>query len=109
GRLQPDVGGDWRRRTDGIETLASLGEAGGSGPGAQQLANGIDLAMGHVQILRLPSGATMPRRLSCWRGGARLGNVLAPLDPSHQSFELLRRLGAEIGVVHAGQLLGDGK
>src|SRR5262249_24903948 len=54
GRLQPDVGGDWRRRTDGIEPLASLGEAGGPGPGAQQLANGIDLAMGHVQILRLP-------------------------------------------------------
>src|SRR5262249_22501456 len=39
----------------------------------------------------------------------RLGNVLAPLDPSHQSFELLRGLGAEIGVVHSAQLLGDGK
>jgi hypothetical protein len=53
GRLEPDVGGERRRRTDGIEPFASLGESGGSGPGAQQLAHGIDLAMGHVQILRL--------------------------------------------------------
>src|SRR5262245_8233311 len=55
------------------------------------------------------NGATIPRWLSCWCGSARLGNVLAPLDPSHQPFELLRRLGAEIGVVHSAQLLGDGK
>jgi hypothetical protein len=46
---------------------------------------------------------------SWWDGGARLRNVLAAFDPSHQSLELLRRLGAQIGVVHSAQLLGDGK
>jgi tRNA A-37 threonylcarbamoyl transferase component Bud32 len=46
---------------------------------------------------------------SWWDGGARLRNVLAAFDPSHQSFELLRRLGAQIGVVHSAQLLGDGE
>jgi hypothetical protein len=33
--------------------FATLSEAGGSRLGAQQFANGIDLAMGHVHTLRL--------------------------------------------------------
>src|SRR2546430_4819811 len=44
--------------------------------------------------------------------GARsfcLRNVLAPFDPSHQPLELVRRLGAKIGVVHSTKLFGNGE
>src|SRR5262245_20067806 len=40
---------------------------------------------------------------------ARLGNVLASLDPLHESLELLRGFGAQIRVVHSAQLIGDRK
>ena len=38
-----------------------------------------------------------------------LGNVLASLDPLHELFELFRGFGAQIGVVHSAQLIGDRK
>src|SRR5262245_40866941 len=39
----------------------------------------------------------------------RLGNVLASFDPLHETLELLRGFGAQIGVVHSAQLIGDRK
>src|SRR5262245_34231730 len=50
------------------------------------------------------AGAPAPR---AYLGGLR--NVLAPFDPSHQPLELVRSLGAEIGVVHSTKLFGNGK
>src|SRR5215468_4031841 len=38
---------------------------------------------------------------------ASSGNVLASLDPLHELLELLRGFGAQIGVVHSAQLIGD--
>src|SRR5262245_7764012 len=38
---------------------------------------------------------------------ASLGNVLASLDPLHELLELLRGFGAQIGIVHSAQLIGD--
>ena len=38
---------------------------------------------------------------------ASLGNVLASLDPLHESLELLGGFGAQIRVVHSAQLIGD--
>src|SRR5262249_33428651 len=38
-----------------------------------------------------------------------LRNVLAPFDATHQPLELLRWLGAKIGVVHTAKLFSDGK
>jgi hypothetical protein len=71
GRLQPDVGGERRRRTNGIEPFAPLGKAGGSGPGAQQFANGINLATGHVQISASCSNVcllSLPAKSGCAPG-----------------------------------------
>jgi hypothetical protein len=41
--------------------------------------------------------------------GSRLRHVLAALDPSHQPLEFLRRLRAQVGVVHPAKLIGDGE
>src|SRR5262245_44410178 len=40
---------------------------------------------------------------------ASLGNVLASLDPLHETLELLRGSGAQVRVVHSAQLVGDRK
>src|SRR5262245_24057078 len=40
---------------------------------------------------------------------ARLGNLLASLDPLHELLELLGGFGAQIRVVHSAQLIGDRK
>jgi hypothetical protein len=38
---------------------------------------------------------------------ASSGNVLASLDPLHELLEFLGGFGAQIGVVHSAQLIGD--
>ena len=40
---------------------------------------------------------------------ASLGNVLASLDPLHETLELLRGSGAQVRVIHSAQLVGDRK
>src|SRR5262245_32809917 len=40
---------------------------------------------------------------------ANSGNVLASLDPLHETLELLRGSGAQVRVIHSAQLVGDRK
>src|SRR5262249_17373984 len=35
--------------------------------------------------------------------------LISPLDQAHEPLQPIRRLGAQIRVIHAAQLLGDGK
>src|SRR5215471_16633781 len=63
-RFEVDVRCKRSGRTDGVEPFAALGESRGPGLGAQQFANSIDLAAGHVQILRVGDALSCGRPLS---------------------------------------------